>query len=117
MANPITKKIETGTIGELLVQLRLLEYGVQSAPPIKDSGNDLIAVRGRAVKFVQVKTSEKGIPAIRNLPKNWDIVCLVELKRNSAHKLMLDKSKISVLEKDKIKKNELDQELVNVIWK
>ena len=117
MANPITEKLKIGTIGELLVQLRLLEYGVQAAPPIKDSGNDLIAIRSRAVKFVQVKTSENGIPEVRNLPKIWDIVCLVELKRNSAGKLTLDKSKINVLEKDKIEKKELGQELVNMIWK
>ncbi len=42
--NQVTDKIMTGTIGELLVQIRLLQFGVQAAPPIKDSGNDLIAV-------------------------------------------------------------------------
>ena len=46
MANPIPKNMKTGTIGELLVQLRLLQYNVQAAPPIKDSGNDLIAIKG-----------------------------------------------------------------------
>lgn len=39
--NSITYRMRTGTIGELLVQLQLLEYDVQAAPSIKDSGNDL----------------------------------------------------------------------------
>ena len=60
MANPISSAIKIGTIGELLVQLRLLEYGIQASPPIKDSGNDLLAVKGRQFRFVQVKTTTKG---------------------------------------------------------
>jgi len=36
--NPIKKEIKIGTIGEILVQLRLLQYSVQSAPALKDSG-------------------------------------------------------------------------------
>ena len=55
--NPITIPIKIGTIGELLVTLRLLQYGVQAAPPIKDSGNDLIAVRYKAFRAIQVKTT------------------------------------------------------------
>lgn len=51
MANPLPKTTYIGTVGELLVQLRLLEFGVQSAPPIRDSGNDLIAIKGRVVKL------------------------------------------------------------------
>ena len=57
MGNPITERVKIGTIGELLVQLRLLQYDVQAAPPIKDSGNDLIAVKGEAFRGVQVKTT------------------------------------------------------------
>jgi hypothetical protein len=44
MANPISSEMRIGTLGELLVQLRLLQFDVQAAPPLKDSGNDLIAV-------------------------------------------------------------------------
>ncbi len=40
--NPISEEIKIGTIGEILVQLRLLQYEVQAAPALKDSGNDLI---------------------------------------------------------------------------
>lgn len=39
--NPLSENITKGTFGELLVQLRLLQYGVQATPPLKDSGNDL----------------------------------------------------------------------------
>lgn len=118
MGNPITKKLETGTFGELLVQLRLLEYGVQATPPIKDSGNDLIAIKGRVVKFIQVKTSKHRIPTGRKFPKVWDIACLVKLKIDSmSNRLLLDKSKIIIFEKDKNEKSELSQELVNKIWK
>lgn len=58
--NEITNKIQTGTIGEMLVQIRLLQYGVQAAPPIKDSGNDLIAVNGQAFRAVSVRTTTTG---------------------------------------------------------
>lgn len=56
MASPISENMVKGTIGELIVQTRLLQYGVQAAAPIKDSGNDLIALKGYAVKTIQVKT-------------------------------------------------------------
>ena len=53
--NKITDNLKLGTIGELLVQLRLLEFDVQAAPPLKDSGNDLIAIRGIDMRAIQVK--------------------------------------------------------------
>lgn len=52
VANPISKRIAKGTIGELLVQTRLLQYGAQATAPIKDSGNDLIALKDYAVKTI-----------------------------------------------------------------
>src|SRR6266404_9404023 len=58
--NRITDKILTGTVGELLVQVRLLQYGVQAAPPIMDSGNDLIAVNGSEFRAVSVRTTTTG---------------------------------------------------------
>ena len=63
MANPISYELKVGTIGELLVQLRLLQYGVQAAAPLKDSGNDLIALKGFAIRCIQVKTSTDSVPA------------------------------------------------------
>jgi hypothetical protein len=55
--NPLSPELVTGTVGELLFQLRLLQYGVQAAPPLKDTGNDLIAVRGESFRAIQVKTT------------------------------------------------------------
>ena len=117
MGNPITKATIIGTIGELLVQLRLLEYGVQAAPPIKDSGNDLIAIKGEIVKFVQVKTFFiSKVSKSYKLPKIYHIVCLVKLKADDEGKFLLDKSTIIVSEKDKTGGKELDQKLVDKIW-
>ena len=48
--NEISPEVRIGTIGELLVQTRLLQRGVQAAAAIKDSGNDLIALRGPTIK-------------------------------------------------------------------
>jgi hypothetical protein len=76
MGNPLPTNMSTATLGELLVQLRLLEYGIQAAPPIKDSGNDLIAIRGEVVKFIQVKTSCE-IAQPRDLPDVYHLVVLV----------------------------------------
>ena len=56
--NKITDNLKLGTVGELLVQLRLLEFDVQAAPPLKDSGNDLIAIRGIAMRAIQVKATK-----------------------------------------------------------
>lgn len=56
--NQVTDKILTGTLGELLVQIRLLQCGVQAAPSIKDSGNDLIAVNGKEFRAVSVPDEE-----------------------------------------------------------
>lgn len=55
--NPISDRVSVGTLGELLVQIRLLQYGVQAAPPIKDSGNDLVAVNGETFRSVSVRTT------------------------------------------------------------
>ena len=60
--NETPKPLLAGTYGELLVQLRLLQHGVQTAPPIKDTGNDLIAIRGGEFRALQVKTKLHSYP-------------------------------------------------------
>lgn len=114
MGNQLPKNIHKGTVGELLVQMRLLEYGVQAAPPLKDSGNDLIAIRGEIVKFIQVKTEQRQ----RNLPKIYHLLVMVDLRKNSSGNFLYDKSKIWVLTKgDPINaRRELTQNLVDEIW-
>jgi hypothetical protein len=118
MGNKLPDTITTGTIGEILCQLRLLEFGVQAAPPIKDSGNDLIAIRGEVVKYIQVKTSTNQQPRARDLPKVFHLVFLVNLATDEST-ILLDQSTIIVLEKTKGGLNELgilSQELTDYIW-
>ncbi len=95
--NPLTEDLITGTTGELLVQLRLLQYGVQAAPPLEDSGNDLIAVRGFTLKAIQVK-------ATRKTDKKWQVprdrlYHVLALVRLDGHDniLSLDKSEVYLI--------------------
>jgi hypothetical protein len=96
MGNPITDNLKIGTIGELLVQTRLLEYNVQAAPPIQDSGNDLIAVKGEAFRGIQVKTSAAGRICNRPLPKHYHILAVVYLAAND-ERLLLDETSIYLI--------------------
>lgn len=117
MGNSITNNVKIGTIGELFVQLRLLEMGVQSAPPIKDSGNDLIAIRGEVVKFIQIKTTENNSWDLSSLPEVYHLVALVKLEIEDSG-ISFDKSKIYFIEKGQSigKKEILTNELVKRIW-
>jgi len=101
MANPISDSIKTGTVGELLVQLRLLQYGVQAAPPLKDSGNDLIALKGYAIRCVQVKTSAKDVPAWPHGSKLYHLLAVVHLEREGSD-LLLDRSTVYLLSKEEV---------------
>ena len=114
MGNPLPTNTHKGTIGELLVQLRLLEYGIQAASPIKDSGNDLIAIKGEVVKFVQVKTEVRQ----RNLPKIYHLVASVDLKYSKQGDLLIDESKIYIIEKGKTNRDrqKLTKKLADKIW-
>ena len=114
MGNVLHPNTLQGTVGELLVQMRLLEYGVQAAPPIKDSGNDLIAIRGETVKFIQVKTEKR----LRRLPKIYHLIAMVDLRKNSDGKILYDQSKIWILGKGApiSSKRELTRSLVKEIW-
>ena len=62
--NAISKTIKTGDLGELLVQIRLLQFDVQCARSKSDSGNDWRATRGDAFRAIQVKTTT-GDPPFR----------------------------------------------------
>lgn len=77
--NELSPELITGTVGELLVQLRLLEYAIQAAPPLKDSGNDLVAIKGRSILACQVKTTERDRIDLRNLPELYDLVVAVHV--------------------------------------
>ena len=101
--NPLTENITKGTFGELLVQLRFLQYGVQSAPPIKDSGNDLIAIRGEVFRAIQVKTRTELPRHVNNLPDLYHILAIVILDpEGSGTELSLDRCGIFLFNKNEV---------------
>jgi hypothetical protein len=59
--NPLPFKLNTGTFGELFTQFRLLQFDVQAAAPLKDTGNDLIAVRGEVLRAISVRNLQQLI--------------------------------------------------------
>lgn len=102
--NPLPRELTTGTVGELLVQLRFLQYNVQAAPPLKDTGNDLIAIRGKAKRAIQIKTTACADSVrIRALPALYDALALVQIVGEGSE-LRLDDSCIYLLPKSEVKK-------------
>lgn len=116
MGNPLPKTVLIGTLGELLVQLRLLEFGVQAAAPIKDSGNDLIAIKREVVKFIQIKTKLNGRTFSSNLPEIYHLLFLVELELSKNNGISLDRSNINVFDKSGLELGPLTLELVDRTW-
>lgn len=111
--NKIADRLKLGTIGELLVQIRLLEFDVQAAPPLKDSGNDPIAVRGKIVRSIQVKTTalEDDGYRIRSaaLPLLFDVLAIVKLESNETT-LLLDASQIFLLAREDVPRGQCTEE-------
>lgn len=105
--NLITDKINIGTIGELLVQLRLLEYGVQAAPPLKDSGNDLIAIKGESFRAIQIKTTKKNRFNTPKLDRKYHLLAIVQLVY-SGEKISLDKTPIYIITKEQVKSSTIN---------
>lgn len=99
--NPISDRVATGTIGELLVQLRLLQYGVQAAPPIKDSGNDLIAVNGRTFRAVSVRTTTNGRYNKPPGARAYDVLAVVSLFGGD-REVWLDHSEIFLIAQEDV---------------
>jgi len=125
MGNPITDKIKLGTIGETYAQLRLLELDVQASFPLKDSGNDLIAIKGDICKYLQVKTTEHNRISKPNSKTVYDYLIIV--KKNKGMNITDDKPKLYILSKEDVekhyhglktidKKYNFDQRVVE-IWK
>lgn len=101
--NPITDEMKKGTIGEVLVFLKLLMHDVQGNFVFKDTGNDMLAVKGRVIKAVQVKT-DGGWSKLNREERMYDIAALVKLKYES-DKISLDKSEIYLLSKAEADEN------------
>ena len=95
--NRITDLVRVGTAGELLVQIRLLEHCVQAAPPLKDSGNDLIAVRGDQFRAIQVKTVASGETYRKaGLPDLYHVLAVVKLEGDEKS-FLLDESEVFLI--------------------
>jgi|ERR1700733_600845 len=104
MGNPITDRMKIGAVGELLVQLRLLEYGVQAAPPLKDTGNDLIAVREEVFRGIQIKTTAFGKRRVHRLPEHYHVLALVHLCSSDVQ-VLLDQCEIYLLPRSVVERN------------
>jgi hypothetical protein len=105
--NPLEERMVTCTVGELLVQLRLLEHGVQAAPPLKDSGNDLIAVKGKEFRAIQVKATRDangfGFNNKELKERLYDVLALVQLVGEGSG-LWLDECRVFLIPKDAVLK-------------
>jgi hypothetical protein len=102
--NDLAPELTKGTVGELLVQLRLLQYRVQAAPPLRDTGNDLVGVRGKEIRTLQVKTTAGNAFAL-DLQKlrEYHVLVLVQLIGEN-YDLRLDECRIFLLLKSEVKK-------------
>jgi len=81
--NPLPPKVNRGTLGELLAQIHLLANGVQAAPPIRDSGNDLIACRGSDILALQVKTKKRHDFSKHQMPALYHGAVFVVLREEA----------------------------------
>jgi hypothetical protein len=99
--NPITERMSTGCVGELLVQLRLLQLGVQAAPPIEDSGNDLIAVNQAEFRAVSVRTTTTGTYTKPDTERRYHVLAVVHLMGED-RELHLDRSRVFLIPKAEV---------------
>lgn len=131
--NELPRPLLQGTFGELLVQLRLLEHSVQASPPIRDTGNDLIGIRGSVFRAVQVKTTA-DFPVkfdTAKLPPRFHILAIVVLGEVKYDDLIdfetkLDTCRIFLLKekdvtkgywtKDDLQDSELSKQRVDALW-
>ncbi|HTA29404.1 MAG TPA: hypothetical protein VK731_02905 [Candidatus Cybelea sp.] len=106
--NKISQEIQIGELGELLVQARLLQYGVQTAPPTAEPGNDLIATKDQSSRAVQVKTRTTDSFALGPLPWHYDILALVKLV-GDGQEVHLDDSSVYLIPKKIVESREINR--------
>jgi hypothetical protein len=107
--NPLDPNLQTGTIGELLVQIRLLQYDVQAVATHKDTGNDLLATKGDAFRAIQVKTTRTRGRQItfkyrQLMRKKFHILVLVRLSGED-NRVYLDRSDVYLLRRNEVTKS------------
>ncbi len=120
--NRLEDRMVTGVTGELLCQLRLLQYGVQASPPLEDSGNDLIAVRGDCFRAIQIKTTRREAPRWDDPSRRFHLLALVCLAGEGTE-LHLDRCDLFLVPKEEIgqarkdpRPYRLDQALVDRLF-
>ena len=126
--NKISQQTCVGTVGELLVQIRLLSYGIQASATLKDSGNDLIAIKGHEFRAIQVRTttSRKDPVRIKRCKGEFHILALVLLAASdNPNVISLDESRIFLIPKasaktyfrtQKLGEFELNAARVSSLW-
>lgn len=105
--NSLPTTVTQGAFAEILVQLLLLKYEIQAAPPIKDSGNDLIAICGEEFRAIQVKsfTKEPMEFKLSELPNLYHILALVRLDPEAnGYDFSLEKCRVFLLKKEEVAK-------------
>lgn len=107
--NPLDPNLKTGTIGELLVQIRLLQYDVQAVATHKDTGNDLLATKGEIFRAIQVKTTRTRGRQItfkyrQLMTKKFHVLVLVRLSGEN-RRVDLDQSDVYLLRRDEVTKS------------
>jgi len=97
--------MNTGKIGELLVQLSLLTFGIESTPPLIDSGTDLIAIKSSSnlesivCKTIQVKTESNSQRNSWTTPERGKLYHILALVRLGANQNKFDDAKIYLIPK------------------
>ena len=87
------------------MQIRLLEHGVQAAPPLKDSGNDLIAVYRDQFRAIQVKTvATGGTYRKADLPPLYHLLAVVRLEGGKGNPYLLDESDVFLILHDEVER-------------
>ncbi|HRH93926.1 MAG TPA: hypothetical protein PKV72_05345 [Candidatus Peribacteria bacterium] len=117
MVNPLPNPIKIGKLGELIAQLRLLELDVQAAPPLSDTGNDLIGVKGRVMKSIQIKTTTNK--SREKCTRKCDLIIYVDLKLDDDQFIDWRETKLSIRKEndtDGSSELSLNMSAVNQYW-
>lgn len=84
--------------GVMLLQIRLLQFGVRAAPPLPGSTADLIAIKGDVVRTIQVQ-ARAGLFDLRNLPEWFHFVAFVRVRVDKSA-YALDQSEIYLVPRE-----------------
>jgi hypothetical protein len=92
--NPLPFKMTSGAFGELFVQFRLLQFDVQAAAPLEDSGNDLIAVRGEVFRAISVRATTGETFNKPKAERLYHVLAVVRFQKSEVGEVLLDKTEL-----------------------